>query len=61
MVEANKYAAGVWKRSTVTRGQWRVLDAFQAWRRGDGGAGRILAELPALWRDRRPAYPPAPH
>ena len=61
MVEANKYAAGAWKRATVTHGQWAVLAAFQAWRRGDGRLGQVLAELPALWRDRRPAYPPQVH
>ena len=41
MVEANKYAAGAWKRATVTRGQWTVLAAFQAWRRGDGRLGQV--------------------
>jgi len=34
LAEANKYAAGVWKRGTVTQGQWAFLTAFQAWRRG---------------------------
>jgi len=59
--EASKYAAGQWKRGTVTRGQWAVLTAFQAWRRGDGGLGRVLAALPALWRDREPAWPAERH
>jgi hypothetical protein len=59
--EAGKYAAGQWKRGTVTRGQWAVLTAFQAWRRGDGGLGRVLAALPALWRDREPAWPAERH
>jgi dihydrolipoamide dehydrogenase len=58
MAEANKYAAGVWKRGTVTRGQWTVLQAYQAWQRGEGGFGGVLAALPQLLRDRRPAYPP---
>ena len=57
MAEANKYVAGVWKRGTVTRGQWSVLTAFQAWRRGDAGLGELLASLPAALRDKRPAYP----
>jgi pyruvate/2-oxoglutarate dehydrogenase complex dihydrolipoamide dehydrogenase (E3) component/uncharacterized membrane protein YdjX (TVP38/TMEM64 family) len=61
MAEANKYAAGAWKRSTVTRGQWTMLAAFQAWRRGDAGLGDVLACLPALVRDKRPAYPPQGH
>ena len=34
--EANKYAAGVWKRGTVTPGQERLLAAFHAWQRGAG-------------------------
>jgi len=53
--EANKYVAGAWRRARVTRGQWRVLEAFQAWRRGDGSLGAVLAQLPSL-RDTRPAY-----
>ncbi len=54
--EANKYAAGAWKRSTVTRGQWAALDALQAWRRGAGGFGAVLRAVLAMRRDRRPAY-----
>jgi pyruvate/2-oxoglutarate dehydrogenase complex dihydrolipoamide dehydrogenase (E3) component/uncharacterized membrane protein YdjX (TVP38/TMEM64 family) len=61
MAEANKYVAGVWKRGTVTRGQWDVLSAFQAWRRGDASIGRVVARLPALLRDKRPAYAAQPH
>jgi pyruvate/2-oxoglutarate dehydrogenase complex dihydrolipoamide dehydrogenase (E3) component/uncharacterized membrane protein YdjX (TVP38/TMEM64 family) len=56
MAEANKYAAGAWKRSTVTRGQWTVLEALQAWRRGAGGLGAVLRALIAMRSDRRPAY-----
>ena len=59
--EANKYAAGVWKRGTVTRGQWAILSAFQAWQRGAAGLGALLRELPALLRDKRPAYPADTH
>ncbi len=54
--EANKYAAGAWKRSTVTRGQWVALDAVQAWRRGAGSFGAVLRAVLAMPRDRRPAY-----
>jgi pyruvate/2-oxoglutarate dehydrogenase complex dihydrolipoamide dehydrogenase (E3) component len=61
MSEANKYAAGVWKRSTVTLGQWALLDAFQQWRRGAGGLGAVVAAVPGALRDKRPAYPPAGH
>jgi pyruvate/2-oxoglutarate dehydrogenase complex dihydrolipoamide dehydrogenase (E3) component/uncharacterized membrane protein YdjX (TVP38/TMEM64 family) len=56
LAEANKYAAGNWKRGTVTRGQWAFLSAFQAWQRGAFGFGAVLARLGALFRDKRPAY-----
>lgn len=61
LAEANKYAAGAWKRSTVTQGQWQFLSAFQAWRRGAGGFGAVLGALGPLLRDKRPAYPPDVH
>jgi pyruvate/2-oxoglutarate dehydrogenase complex dihydrolipoamide dehydrogenase (E3) component/uncharacterized membrane protein YdjX (TVP38/TMEM64 family) len=56
LAEANKYAAGAWKRATVTRGQWEVLTALQAWRRGAGSFAGVLATLGALRKDKRPAY-----
>ncbi|MBA2413689.1 MAG: FAD-dependent oxidoreductase [Burkholderiaceae bacterium] len=56
LVEANKYAAGAWKRSTVTHGQWTALAAFQAWRRGAGGFGAVLRALIAVNSDKRKAY-----
>ena len=56
LAEANKYAAGGWKRSTVTRGQWAAADAFQAWRRGAGSFGSVLRAALAMRSDRRPAY-----
>jgi len=55
--EANKYAAGAWKRRQVTCGQLRLLGAFHAWQRGAGGLGAVIGSLPGLWRDRRRAYP----
>ena len=61
LAEANKYAAGVWKRSTVTMGQHAVLEAFQAWRRGAGGFGAVLSRLVAMSGDKRPAYAPEHH
>jgi pyruvate/2-oxoglutarate dehydrogenase complex dihydrolipoamide dehydrogenase (E3) component len=61
LAEANKYAAGVWKRSTVTRGQHAFLAAFQAWRRGAGGFGAVLGKLLAMRGDPRPAYAPEQH
>jgi dihydrolipoamide dehydrogenase len=62
LAEANKYAAGNWKRATVTQGQWAFLTAFQAWRRGAFGFGAVLGKIGALLRDKRPAYAEgAPH
>jgi pyruvate/2-oxoglutarate dehydrogenase complex dihydrolipoamide dehydrogenase (E3) component/uncharacterized membrane protein YdjX (TVP38/TMEM64 family) len=56
MVEANRYAAGAWRRARVTRGQLDWLESFHDWERGDAGLGRVAARLPALFTDRRPAY-----
>jgi dihydrolipoamide dehydrogenase len=52
MAEANKYAAGVWKRSKVTRGQMDVARAFHEWTRGAAGIGTVVGKLGAL-RDKR--------
>lgn len=57
LAEANKYAAGNWKRGTVTQGQWAFLGAFQAWQRGAFGFGTVLGKIGALFGDKRPAYP----
>jgi dihydrolipoamide dehydrogenase len=56
LAEANKYAAGAWKRGTVTQGQWAFLTAFQAWRRSETGLGAAVGQLGALLKDKRPAY-----
>ena len=56
LAEANKYAAGVWKRSTVTKGQHAFLEAFQAWRRGAGSFGGVVGKLLSMSGDKRPAY-----
>jgi pyruvate/2-oxoglutarate dehydrogenase complex dihydrolipoamide dehydrogenase (E3) component/uncharacterized membrane protein YdjX (TVP38/TMEM64 family) len=61
LAEANKYAAGAWKRGTVTRGQWSFLAAFQGWRRGEHGLGKVLAEVGTLLTDKRKAYPADTH
>ena len=61
LAEANKYAAGAWKRATVTQGQWAFLAAFQAWRRGERGLGGVLGKLGALASDKRPAYQAEAH
>jgi Pyridine nucleotide-disulphide oxidoreductase, dimerisation domain len=56
LAEANKYAAGAWKRGTVTKGQWAFLTAFQTWRRGDIGLAAVLGQVRALLTDKRKAY-----
>jgi hypothetical protein len=57
LAEANKYAAGEWRRAQVTLGQWAFLEAMQGWMRGARGIGAVLAALGALLRDKRRAYP----
>jgi pyruvate/2-oxoglutarate dehydrogenase complex dihydrolipoamide dehydrogenase (E3) component/uncharacterized membrane protein YdjX (TVP38/TMEM64 family) len=52
LAEANKYVAGAWKRSTVTRGQMALAGAFNDWTRGAAGLGTVIGKLAAL-RDRR--------
>ena len=56
LAEANKYAAGVWKRARVTRGQMDFAQAFHAWTRGEAGFGSVMGKLGAL-RDKQPYYP----
>ncbi len=56
LAEANKYAAGVWKRSTVTRGQMAFVEAFQNWTRGAGGLGAVIGKIGALLGDKRAYY-----
>jgi len=51
--ESNKYAAGVWKRATVTKGQMEVAAAYNDWTRGDAGFGRVIASLLRLTDKRR--------
>ena len=55
LAEANKYAAGAWKRSRVTRGQMAFAQAFHEWTRGEAGFGRVLGRLGAL-RDKAAYY-----
>ena len=61
LAEANKYAAGNWKRGTVTRGQWTFLEAFQNWGRGAAGIGTVVGTVGALLGDKAPAYAPEHH
>ena len=60
LAEANKFAAGAWKRARVTQGQLDFLAAFNAWGRDAGGVGGVLGRLPALLGDKRQAYAPVP-
>jgi len=60
LAEANKFAAGVWKRGTVTHGQMDFLSAFQAWRLGKAGIGGVLGKIGALTGDKRPYYSAVP-
>ena len=56
LAEANKFAAGVWKRSTVTHGQMDFLAAFHDWTRGEGGLGAVLGRIAGLVGDKRPYH-----
>ena len=59
LAEANKYAAGNWKRSTVTQGQMSFLATFHGWTRGVVGLGSVLGSVSALLGDKRPHHMPA--
>jgi dihydrolipoamide dehydrogenase len=58
--EANKYAAGIWKRSTVTKGQMEVAAAFNDWTRGAGSLGAVLAKALAMGANKERYYERAP-
>jgi len=58
--ESNKYAAGIWKRSTVTRGQMEVATAFNDWTRGAGGLGAVVAKALAMGGNKERYYAKAP-
>jgi pyruvate/2-oxoglutarate dehydrogenase complex dihydrolipoamide dehydrogenase (E3) component/uncharacterized membrane protein YdjX (TVP38/TMEM64 family) len=60
--EANKFAAGVYKRSTATVGKLAVGQALNDWTRGEGSFGTLASKGMALVfaHDRTPAYPKAP-
>ena len=60
MAEANKYAAGVWKRQHATRGQLELARAVAAWGRGAAGFGHVLGKLWGAKFDTAAAYPPQP-
>jgi pyruvate/2-oxoglutarate dehydrogenase complex dihydrolipoamide dehydrogenase (E3) component len=48
VAEANKYVAGEWRRSRVTRGQMALAARYNAWMRGEAGLGSVLAALGSL-------------
>ena len=56
--EANKYAAGVYKRSTATVGKLAVVKALNDWTRGDGSVFTVLGKVISLVvsPDNTPAY-----
>ena len=61
LAEANKYAAGAWKRSTVTEGQLAFAESFQSWRRGTSSLLGVLWRLARLPWDRQRAFQPDQH
>ena len=63
MGEANKFAAGVYKRSTATVGKLAVGKALNDWTRGEGSFGALLGAIVALGvkPDNTPAYPKTGH
>jgi pyruvate/2-oxoglutarate dehydrogenase complex dihydrolipoamide dehydrogenase (E3) component len=58
--EANKYAAGAWKRAQVTTGQRTLLKALQAWQRGAGRFWQVMQALPGLLRKEKAEAPTSP-
>jgi len=61
LAEANKYAAGAWKRSTVTRGQLAFAEALHDWMRGATGFPRVVASLARMPQDRSRAFQRGAH
>jgi pyruvate/2-oxoglutarate dehydrogenase complex dihydrolipoamide dehydrogenase (E3) component/uncharacterized membrane protein YdjX (TVP38/TMEM64 family) len=58
--EANKQAAGIWRRGAVTPGQERLLAAFHAWQRGETGLKPVLHALPQALHPRERARAQTP-
>jgi pyruvate/2-oxoglutarate dehydrogenase complex dihydrolipoamide dehydrogenase (E3) component/uncharacterized membrane protein YdjX (TVP38/TMEM64 family) len=48
LAEANKYAAGVYKRTTATEGKLAVSSALHAWSRGESGLAGVIGRAIAL-------------
>ena len=53
LAEANKYAAGNWRRAQVTQGQRDFLEALQRWGRGECGFASVVAKLGGLLGHKR--------
>jgi hypothetical protein len=47
LVEANKYAAGNWKRAHAPQGVLRWVERYHAWMRGGGGTSKATTEVRA--------------
>lgn len=58
LAEANKYAAGAWKRSGVTTGQLAFANAYQSWMRGTASFASVVSHLLRLPRDKQRAFLP---
>ena len=59
--EANKYAAGVWKKAQTTEQQLRFAEAFNHWRRGAGSVGTVAGAALGLIGQGTKAAPAAEH
>jgi pyruvate/2-oxoglutarate dehydrogenase complex dihydrolipoamide dehydrogenase (E3) component/uncharacterized membrane protein YdjX (TVP38/TMEM64 family) len=61
LAEANKYAAGAWKRANMTRGQLAFAEAFHDWARGAAGILAVLRQLVRMPWERERAFEPRTH
>jgi pyruvate/2-oxoglutarate dehydrogenase complex dihydrolipoamide dehydrogenase (E3) component/uncharacterized membrane protein YdjX (TVP38/TMEM64 family) len=61
LAEANKFAAGAWKRAHVTQGQLDFLAAVNDFERHDGSIVNVLGRVSALFRDKRRASATGTH
>ena len=62
LAEANKYAAGVWKKAQTTREQLCFAEAFNDWRRGAGSLGAVAgAAFGLLGKGTKAASSPEHH
>ena len=59
--EANKYAAGVWKKAQTTEQQLHFAEAFNNWRRGAGGVGAVAGAALGMLGQGTKATPVAEH